>query len=71
MSKTRIVVRIEEGLLARGDALVTQQAFSSRDHAIEQAIAEKIDRVRRVRLAEECAKLDPEFERAMAGNGRS
>ncbi len=71
MSKTRIVVRIEEELLARVDVLVTRQIFSSRDDAIEQAIAEKIDRVKRTRLAEECAKLDPAFERSMAGNGRS
>ena len=32
---------------------------------------EKLERLERSRLAEECAKLDPDFEKAMADEGLS
>ncbi len=34
-------------------------------------LEEKLDRLERTRLARECAKLDPQFERAMAEEGMS
>jgi len=38
---------------------------------IQDAVAEKLARMERSRLAAECAKLDPKFEKAMAEEGLS
>ena len=43
--------------------------FPSRSQAIEEAVEEKLSRIERTRLARECAKLDPAFERALAEEG--
>lgn len=56
-------------MLARVDALVKKKVFSNRSRAIQEAVKEKLERLERNRLAEECAKLDPAFERAMADEG--
>jgi len=69
MPKTKIAVTIETKLLEDLDDLVAKPQFPSRSQAIEAAVAEKLDRVRRRRLARECAKLDPEAEKALAEEG--
>ncbi|MBK6960047.1 MAG: CopG family transcriptional regulator [Gammaproteobacteria bacterium] len=71
MSQTKVAVTIEAGLLARVDALVQRKVFSNRSRAIQEAVQEKLERMERSRLAEECAKLEPAFERAMADEGLS
>jgi Arc/MetJ-type ribon-helix-helix transcriptional regulator len=50
---------------------VRQHVFSNRSRAIQEAVQEKLERLDRRRLAEECAKLDPAFEKAMADEGLS
>jgi hypothetical protein len=45
--------------------------FPNRSRAIQEAVQEKLDRLERSRLAQECAKLDPDFEKAMAEEGLS
>jgi len=45
---------------------VSRGVFPSRSKLIQDAVAEKLQRLRRVRLARECAKLKPEEERAVA-----
>ena len=40
-----------------------------RSRAIQDGVAEKLARIERSRLAAECAKLDPEFEKALADEG--
>lgn len=71
MSQTKVAITIEEGLLARVDALVSRKVFSNRSRAIQAAVEEKLERLERSRLAEECAKLDPAYERALADEGLS
>jgi metal-responsive CopG/Arc/MetJ family transcriptional regulator len=71
MSKSKIAITLEEATLERLDELVAQSMFPSRSQAIEEALAEKLSRLQRTRLARECAKLDPEFERALAEEGMS
>lgn len=44
---------------------------SNRSRAIQEAVLEKLERLERNRLAEECNKLDPAYERAMADEGLS
>jgi metal-responsive CopG/Arc/MetJ family transcriptional regulator len=69
MSASKVAISIDQNLLAELDQLVEKKVFSSRSQAIQLSVAEKISRLRRKRLAEECAKLDPSVEKAMAEEG--
>lgn len=69
MSKTKVAVTLETNLLDQVDALVRQHRFPNRSQAIEAAVAEQLVRLRRTRLAEACARLDPTQELALAEEG--
>jgi metal-responsive CopG/Arc/MetJ family transcriptional regulator len=69
MPKTRVALTIDSQLLERVDNLVARQRFRNRSQAVELALAEKLARLERRRLAEECAKLDPREERQLADEG--
>ena len=69
MSTAKIAVTIEEKLLEKLDRLVQAEAFPNRSKAIQAAVAEKLSRMEKGRLARECAKLDPNFEQALADEG--
>lgn len=71
MSRTKVAITLEEQTLAQVDALVDQRIFPNRSRAIQVAVQEKLDRLSRSRLAQECAKLDPDFEKALAEEGLS
>ena len=69
MATSKIAITIDQNLLRRLDFLVKLQRFTNRSKAIQEAVAEKLARIDRSRLANECAKLDPKFEQAMAEEG--
>ena len=69
MSTARIAVSIENNLLERIDYFVKEKIFPSRSEVIREAVKEKIGKLDKKRLAVECAKLDPEFEQALADEG--
>lgn len=69
MPKTKVALTIDSALLERVDRLVERRRFRNRSQAIEAAIAEKLERLARTRLATECAKLDPAEEQQMADEG--
>jgi Arc/MetJ-type ribon-helix-helix transcriptional regulator len=71
MPKSKIAITLERSTLERLDALVEQSMFPNRSRAIEEAVEEKLARLERGRLARECAKLDPAFEKALAEEGLS
>ena len=71
MSKSKIAITLEETTLERLDELVEQSRYPSRSRAIEEAVVEKLARLERNRLARECAKLNPDFEKALAEEGLS
>lgn len=71
MSTAKIAITIEEDLLDKLDRLVSSKVFPNRSKAIQEAVREKLSRVTRSRLARECAKLDPAFEKALAEEGIS
>jgi len=71
MQTAKVAISINKKTLKRLDHLVKNQVFPSRSRAIQEAIEDKLDRLERTRLAEECAKLDPAAERAMAEEGLS
>jgi metal-responsive CopG/Arc/MetJ family transcriptional regulator len=69
MAKTKVAVSLDAKLVDRLNTLVSQARFPSRSQAIEVALEEKLERLSRVRLARECAKLDPREERGLAEEG--
>ena len=71
MSRAKIAISLDEATLARLDRLVDEKIFSNRSRAIEEAVSEKLERLERSRLARECAKLDPIFEKGLAEEGVS
>lgn len=58
MAKAKVAVTFDVDLLGR-----------NRSQAIETALAEKLERLARTRLARECAKLDPQEEKALVQEG--
>jgi Arc/MetJ-type ribon-helix-helix transcriptional regulator len=58
-------------MLKRLDILVKSKCFPNRSKTIQEAVAEKLIRIEKSRLARECAKLDPESEQTMAEEGIS
>lgn len=71
MPKTKIAVTVESALLEVLDDLIARRRFPNRSQAIETALAEKLERLGRARLARECAKLDPNEEKQLAEEGLS
>ncbi len=69
MNTTRIAVTLEQETVRKLDRLVKTRVFPSRSKAIQIAIVEKLSRFNGHRLAEECSKLDPRFEQALAEEG--
>jgi len=71
MRTSKVAISIDKATLEQLDCLVKNKVFPSRSRAIQEAIEEKLSRLKRTRLAEECAKLDPGAEQAMAEEGLS
>ena len=71
MAASKVAITLDEKLLLRLDQLVTEKVYPSRSRAIQEAVEEKLLRLKRSRLARECGKLDPSFEKALAEEGLS
>ena len=69
MSSVKVAITIDRETLKRVDGLVSKSVFPNRSRAIQEAVAEKLARMERSRLASECAKLDAKFEKALAEEG--
>jgi len=69
MPKTKVAVTLNTELLEELDDLITRGRFPNRSQAIEAALAEKLARLARTRLAREAARLDPAEEKALAEEG--
>lgn len=69
MATTKVAITLERELLAELDRLVAAEVFPNRSRAIQEALNDKLSRMRRSRLARECAKLDRVEEQAMAEEG--
>lgn len=65
----KVAITLDENLLKRLDQLVKNRLFENRSRAIQEAVSEKLARLKRNRLARECAKLDKKFEQTMAEEG--
>ena len=69
MIKAKIAITLDEKIVRQLDYLVGQRAFKNRSQVIQEAVAEKLERLSRGRLARECAKLDPVAEQGLADEG--
>jgi Arc/MetJ-type ribon-helix-helix transcriptional regulator len=71
MAASKIAITIDDRMLKQIDILVKSKFFPNRSKAIQEAVAEKLMRLEKSRLAQECAKLDSDFEQSMAEEGFS
>ena len=66
METAKVAISINRKTLKRLDRMVKGHIFANRSRAIQEAVEEKLSRLERNRLAEECTKLDAVAEQAMA-----
>ena len=71
MAASKIAITIDDKMLKQIDILIQSNYFPNRSKAIQEAVAEKLIRLEKSRLTQECAKLDPEFEQSLAEEGFS
>jgi metal-responsive CopG/Arc/MetJ family transcriptional regulator len=69
MAASKIAITIDDKLLKQLDIMVKSKVYPNRSKAIQAAVADKLQRLERTRLAQECAKLDPVYEQNMAEDG--
>lgn len=66
MGRSKIAITIDEETLGAIDRWLSAHRFPNRSQAIQEALDEKLTRLAGNRLAQECAKLDPDLEQALA-----
>ena len=71
MGASKIAITLDNNMVKKLDMLVKSNIFPNRSKAIQEAVFEKLTRMEKSRLAQECAKLDPEFEQSLAEEGFS
>jgi len=69
MATSKIAITIDENMIKRLDFLVKSKFFPNRSKAIQEAVSEKLMRLEKSRLAQECAKLNADFEQDLAEEG--
>ena len=69
MAASKIAITIDEKLVKQLDYLVNCQVFPNRSKAIQKAVEEKLRRIEKTRLSQECAKLNPKYEQILAEEG--
>ena len=69
MGKEKIAITLDERFVGELDRLVEKHVFQSRSQAIQEAVREKLLRMKRTRLAEESAKLETVLERKISDEG--
>jgi len=66
MSNAKIAIALDLEALRQVDRLVEGGLFPSRSKLIQDAVAEKLRRLQRIRFVRECAKLQRPVEQAAA-----
>lgn len=69
MAKSKVAITLDAGTLRRLDRLVRSGLYPNRSQAVEAALRDTLSRLDRRLLAEECAKLEPTEEQALAEEG--
>lgn len=65
----KVAITIDIELLQELDSLVSMDAFPNRSKAIQQAVKEKLERMKHLRLARESRKLIESEEQLLAEEG--
>jgi metal-responsive CopG/Arc/MetJ family transcriptional regulator len=71
MAASKIAITIDDKLLKQLDLMVKSNVYPNRSKAIQEAVADKLKRLEKTRLAQECNKLDSEYEQNIAEEGFS
>ncbi len=69
MPKTKVALTLDADLVERVDELVARRRFRNRSQAIESALADKLQRLARTRLARESARSNAREEQRLADEG--
>ena len=69
MGKAKIAITLDQQSIGELDRLVKEDVFQNRSQAIQEAISEKLLRLKKTRLIFESAKLELAFERKLAEEG--
>lgn len=69
MGKGKIAITLDERSISELDQLVKENFFKNRSQAIQEAVSEKLQRLKKTRLAAESAKLNPAFEKELSEEG--
>jgi Arc/MetJ-type ribon-helix-helix transcriptional regulator len=64
MSTVKVAISVDERFLQEVDRLVRNRVYPNRSKAIQDAIADKLARLKKTRLLRECRKLSPGEEQA-------
>ena len=66
MATKKVAITLEEKTVGEVDSLVARRSFPRRSRVIQEAVAEKLAKMNRSRLAEQCALLDRDEEQSLA-----
>ena len=69
MGKAKIAITLDKQSIGELDRLVKEDVFQNRSQAIQEAISEKLARLKRTRLITESAKLDAVSEKQLSEEG--
>jgi len=72
MNEAEVAITLDQSILDKLDDLISCHIYPNRSRAIADAVKEKLQRLeQQSRLAQECAKLNPNEEKALAEEGIS
>ena len=69
MATAKIAITLDANVIKKLDFLVKSKFFKNRSRVIQEAVSEKLMRLEKSRLAQECAKLNADFEQDLAEEG--
>ncbi|MBI2870015.1 MAG: CopG family transcriptional regulator [Chloroflexi bacterium] len=69
MGKEKIAITLDGRSIVELDRLVEENIFQSRSQAIQVAVSEKLQRLKKTRLGAESTKLNATIERELAEEG--
>jgi metal-responsive CopG/Arc/MetJ family transcriptional regulator len=69
MAKSKIAITLDKRSIDELDRLVEENIFPNRSQVIQEAVSEKLQRLKKTRLITESAKLNPEYEKELAEEG--
>lgn len=69
MSKEKIAITLDKQSINELDRLVEENIFENRSQAIQEAVSEKLQHLKKTRLMSESTKLNPAFEKELAEEG--